>query len=136
MHRAQDFRKEKVGIKIMTIREFAKLCDVSPATASRFFSGRGSISEPVRLRIEQMAKKTGYAPPDSFRGRRKTSALIVVIIPNFRQCFFNDMIEQLRTYAERMGKRLLIMPIDQSNPQNTLALISACEPMEIGRAHV
>lgn len=135
MHRAQDFRKEKVGIKIMTIREFAKLCDVSPATASRFFSGRGSISEPVRLRIEQMAKKTGYAPPDSFRGRRKTSALIVVIIPNFRQCFFNDMIEQLRTYAERMGKRLLIMPIDQSNPQNTLALISACEPMGVILLH-
>ena len=87
----------------MTIREFAKLCGVSPATASRFFSGRGSISEPVRLRIEQVAKKTGYAPPDSFRGRRKTSSIIAVIIPHFRQCFFNDMIEQLRVHGERMG---------------------------------
>lgn len=119
----------------MTIREFAKLCEVSPATASRFFSGRGSISEPVRLRIEQMAKKTGYAPPDSFRGRRKTSALIVVIIPNFRQSFFTDMIEQLRTHAARMGKRLMILPLDETNPQNTLALISSCEPMGVILLH-
>ncbi|MBS5165286.1 MAG: LacI family DNA-binding transcriptional regulator [Butyricicoccus pullicaecorum] len=28
----------------MTIREFAKLCGVSPATASRFFTGRGGSS--------------------------------------------------------------------------------------------
>ncbi|MCF2670863.1 LacI family DNA-binding transcriptional regulator [Butyricicoccus pullicaecorum] len=119
----------------MTIREFAKLCDVSPATASRFFSGRGSISEPVRLRIEQMAKKTGYAPPDSFRGRRKTSSVIAVIVPNFRQCFFNDMLEQLRAHAEHMGKRLIILPMDESNPQNTLALISACEPMGVILLH-
>ena len=72
MHRAQDFRKEKVGIKIMTIREFAKLCDVSPATASRFFSGRGSISEPVRLRIEQMAKKTPIKKPPRKKSREAT----------------------------------------------------------------
>lgn len=119
----------------MTIREFAKLCGVSPATASRFFSGRGSISEPVRLRIEQVAKKTGYAPPDSFRGRRKTSSIIAVIIPHFRQCFFNDMIEQLRVHGERMGKRLIVLPADESNPQNTLALLSACEPMGVILLH-
>lgn len=119
----------------MTIREFAKLCGVSPATASRFFSGRGSISEPVRLRIEQVAKKTGYAPPASFRGRRKTSAVIAVVLPHFRQCFFNDMIEQLRVYAERMGKRLVILPADMNNPQNTLSLISSCEPMGVILLH-
>lgn len=136
MRRAQNRkRKEKVGTQTMTIREFAKLCGVSPATASRFFSGRGSISEPVRLRIEQMAKKTGYAPPASFRGRRKTSAVIVVILPHFRQCFFNDMLEQLRIYAERMGKRLLILPADMNNPQNTLSLISSCEPMGVILLH-
>lgn len=132
MHRLQT--KEKVGI-IMTIREFAKMCDVSPATASRFFSGRGSISEPVRLRIEQVARKTGYAPPASFRGRRKTSPVIAVILPHFRQCFFNDMIEQLRVHAERMSKRLIILPIDENNPQNTISLIAATEPMGVILLH-
>ena len=34
-----------------------------------------------------------------------------------------------------MGKRLIILPIDQSNPQNTLALISACEPMGVILLH-
>lgn len=119
----------------MTIREFAKLCGVSPATASRFFSGRGSISEPVRLRIEQVAKKTGYAPPDSFRGRRKTSSIIAVLVPNFKQAFFTDMIEELRENAGRLGKRLLIFPMDESNPQNTLALLSSCEPMGVILLH-
>lgn len=115
----------------MTIREFAKLCAVSPATASRFFSGRGSISEPVRLRIEQIAKQTGYVPPESFRGRRKTSSLIAVVLPCFCQCFLQDMIEHLRRCAVQMGKQLLILPVNDQNPQDMLALISSCEPMGV-----
>lgn len=115
----------------MTIREFAKLCGVSPATASRFFSGRGSISESVRLRIEQVAKETGYTPPESFRGRRKTSSLIVVVLPHFCQSFLQDMMEQLRSYAVQTGKQLLILPVNRENPQDMIAFISSCEPMGV-----
>ncbi len=115
----------------MTIREFAKLCDVSPATASRFFSGHGSISEPVRLRIEEIAKRTGYIPPESFRGRRKTSSLIIVIVPKFRQHLFYDMLEQLRICADKKEKQLLILPVGCQNPQDTLAFITSCDPMGV-----
>ena len=100
----------------MTIREFAKLCGVSPATASRFFTGRGAISDSVRLRIEQVAEETGYAPPESFRGRRKTSPLIIVTLPDFGQCVLQDMMEHLRRDAMQLGKQLLI---------------ASCEPMGV-----
>lgn len=119
----------------MTIREFAKLCDVSPATCSRFFSGKGSISEPVRLRIAEVAKKTGYVPPETFRGRRKASSIIAVILPHFRQCFFNDMLEELRAQAAAVEKRLVVLPCDDEPPQNTLALLSAIGPMGVVLLH-
>lgn len=55
--------------------------------------------EAVHLRIEQVAEETGYAPPESFRGRRKTSPLIIVILPDFGQCVLQDMMEHLRRDA-------------------------------------
>lgn len=115
----------------MTIREFAKLCGVSPATASRFFTGRGAISDSVRLRIEQVAEETGYAPPESFRGRRKTSPLIIVILPDFGQCVLQDMMEHLRRDAMQLGKQLLIVPANREKPQDMILLIASCEPMGV-----
>lgn len=119
----------------MTIREFAKLCDVSPATASRFFSGHGSISEPVRLRIEQVAKATGYIPPESFRGRRKTSSLIIAVVRHFQQRLFYDMLEQLRLCADRKKKQLVILPVDHGDAQEVVSLITACDPMGVILLH-
>lgn len=119
----------------MTIREFAKLCGVSPATCSRFFSGSGAVSQSVRLHIEEVAKKTGYCPPDTFRGRRKFSSVIAVILPHFRQGFFQDMLEKLREQAEAVHKRLIVFPCDDRKPQETLALLNAVNPLGIVMLH-
>ncbi len=87
--------------------------------------------EAVRLRIEQVAEETGYAPPESFRGRRKTSPLIIVILPDFGQCVLQDMMEHLRRDAMQLGKQLLIVPANREKPQDMILLIASCEPMGV-----
>ncbi|MBS5165285.1 MAG: hypothetical protein KHY77_05985 [Butyricicoccus pullicaecorum] len=78
-----------------------------------------------------MAEETGYAPPESFRGRRKTSPLIIVILPDFGQCVLQDMMEHLRRDAMQLGKQLLIVPANREKPQDMILLIASCEPMGV-----
>lgn len=115
----------------MTIREFAKLCGVSPATASRFFSGQGALSPEVRRRIADMAKKTGYAPPENYRGRRKTGTTIAVIIPDLHHAFFLDAATYLRTHAEAHGKQLTLLVADHYSPQAVMQALSSLNPMGV-----
>ncbi|MFA6289489.1 MAG: LacI family DNA-binding transcriptional regulator [Opitutaceae bacterium] len=46
----------------MDIKKFSLLADVSTATVSRAFSGRGRIKETTRQRIFELATKHGYVP--------------------------------------------------------------------------
>lgn len=119
----------------MTIREFAKLCGVSPATISRYFSGQGTIGEEMRRRIEKEAKKTGYHPPDSYRSRRKNNATLVVLLPHLRHTFFTDILEELRQQAEKFHKKLAFLIMDEHTPQNTLSLIQTLAPAGILLLH-
>ena len=119
----------------MTIREFAQLCGVSPATVSRYFSGQGSISEEVRKQIEKTAKKTGYRPPDSYRSRRKNNSTIVVLLPHLQHTFFADILEELRRQADKLHKKLAFLIMDERAPQNTLSLIQELSPIGIILLH-
>lgn len=119
----------------MTIREFARLCGVSPATVSRYFSGQGSISEETRKQIEEIVRKTGYHPPKSYRSRRKNHSVIVVLLPNLQHTFFSDISEELRAQADKMNKKLVFLLMDERTPQNTLSLIQAISPIGIILLH-
>lgn len=119
----------------MTIREFAQLCNVSPATISRYFSGQGNIREETRKQIEKVAKKTGYHPPDGYRTRRKNNATIAVLLPHLQHTFFADMVEELRRQADYLQKKLVFLIMDEKTPQNTLSLIQAISPIGIILLH-
>lgn len=115
----------------MTIRAFAELCGVSPASVSRFFSGQGMLSEDIRVKIEQMVKKTGYRPPTGYRGRRKINETIAVLVPNMKQTFFDDILEELRQRVQEQHKRMVVLLMDEETPENTLSLIQSYKPMGV-----
>lgn len=115
----------------MTIREFAALCGVSPATVSRCFSGQGSVGAEVRTRIEEMARKTGYRPPEGYRSRRKANAAIAVLVPGFRHSFFDDVLGELHRQAEELGKQLVVLPMDRRDPRHTLSLLQMLLPVGV-----
>lgn len=111
----------------MTIRDFAALCNVSPSTASRFFSGK-PVSAEARAGLERMRKKTGYAPPAGYHSRRKTSNVIVTILPDFRHAYYDSMLQNLAICAAERGNQLAIVPLEEGNRSaclKSLDLISA-----------
>lgn len=115
----------------MTIREFARLCNVSPATASRFFSGHGQVSAEKRAIMEKMSKETNYQPREDYRTRRKQRNTLVAVLPDFRHAFFNHMAELLRLHAAACGKQLVVMQSSGPVDEATLSLLTSLSPLGV-----
>lgn len=50
-----------------TIRDVAKLAQVSPATVSRYFSGSNVVGKELSQKVEKAANALGYLPTGTFR---------------------------------------------------------------------
>ena len=65
----------------MTIKEIARLANVSSAAVSRYLNG-GYISEEKRAQIKKVIEETGYHPSAQARTlRTKRASLIGVVVP-------------------------------------------------------
>lgn len=115
----------------MTIREFAALCGVSPATVSRFFSGQGRVSEDKQLIIRRMVEATGYEPPAEYRSRRQLRSAIFAISPDFCHAFNNNMAELLRVQAAKHGRHLMSVQSSGEADETLLALILTSLPLGV-----
>lgn len=115
----------------MTIREFSALCGVSPATASRFFSGQGQVSEKKREILARMAKETGYQPSAGYHSRRRPRSALLVVLPDFRHAFFNNMAELLRIEAAACGRQLIAVQSDGAASETLLTMIAALAPLGV-----
>ncbi|MFS0863086.1 LacI family DNA-binding transcriptional regulator [Fredinandcohnia sp. 179-A 10B2 NHS] len=67
---------------MITMKEIAKLANVSSATVSRVLNNSGYVSEDVRKRILTIIEETGYIPSEHAKAlRTKQSNVIGVILP-------------------------------------------------------
>lgn len=115
----------------MNINEFAKLCGVSPATVSRFFSGNAAMSPALSQRIRQMAQETGYQPSVKYQ-RRKTggNGPIVTVIPYFQHRFQIDLLSELQQYISSLGRQMITLSQPESHQiQDCTALIRSTNPV-------
>ncbi|WP_372715166.1 LacI family DNA-binding transcriptional regulator [Ilyobacter sp.] len=66
----------------MTIKEIARLAEVSTSTVSRVLNDSGYVNQEVRERVEKIIDDTGYLPSDTAKDlKKKNTKLIGVIIP-------------------------------------------------------
>lgn len=94
----------------MNIKEFAKLCGVSVATASRYFSGAAGLSPQLAAKIEAVAKTTGYSPAPAYQRRKPGgNGIIAAISPYWQQHFQLDLLQALHQSCEDAGKTLVIL---------------------------
>ena len=105
------------------------MCQVSPSTASRFFSGK-PVSKEIYARLKKMCRETGYEPPPGYHSRRKTSNAIITLLPDFQHAYFTDMIRQLAVCAARIGKQLVVIPT-QEDASGCLRTIDELHPAGI-----
>ena len=92
-----------------TIRDIAKLANVSVATVSRIINHSGKVSMETKDRVKQIIKETNYHPNQVARTLyQKRSKMIGIIIPDLNNRFYTQIIDGIQEIIQKYGYTALI----------------------------
>ena len=107
-----------------TSLDVARLAGVSQSAVSRCFTPGASVSEPMRLKVQDAARKLGYQPNAHARslitGRSRIIGLVLSKIENL---FYPVVLERLAKRLQQDGYHLLIFVSDSTNSDDLVAEI-------------
>lgn len=90
----------------MNLDDIAKLAKVSKSTVSRVINNKSEgVGKATRERVKQIISEYNFTPASS--GHKKTFAL-GVIVPDIRNSFFIDLINEIETAAQEHGYSVII----------------------------
>lgn len=92
-----------------TIRDVARLAQVSIASVSRTLNNLGSVAEGTRRKVEEAARQLGYVPHAGARSLSlaKTRA-VGVVLPDVHGEFFSEVMRGMDREASARGYVLLL----------------------------
>jgi LacI family transcriptional regulator len=97
----------------ITIRDIAKLLNVSPSTVSRALKDHPDIGAATKKKINQVAEDLGYQPNyQAIHFRQRKSKLIGLILPDINRFFYPDLVKAIEEITKKKGYNLIIF---QSN---------------------
>jgi LacI family transcriptional regulator len=93
----------------VTIKDVARVAEVSVATVSRALNGRQYVAEQVRARILKVAGELRYSPHHAARAlsSRRTHT-IGVVLPDLHGEFFSELMRGIDHAARERGLHLLV----------------------------
>ncbi|WP_217586548.1 LacI family DNA-binding transcriptional regulator [Lentibacillus saliphilus] len=96
-----------------TIRDVAKLADVSVATVSRVLNQTGNVSPKTLQRVEAAISQLNYQPNDVarslFKGRSK---MIALFVPDIMNPFFPELARAAEDVASKHGYTFVLCNTD------------------------
>lgn len=106
-----------------SIREVAKLANVSPATVSRVMNGTARVDDEKRERVLKAIEETGFVPNEVARSLfRKSAKTIGLVIPSIENPFFTQMASAIEKEADANGYRLILYTTHSSFEKEKTAL--------------
>lgn len=104
--------------KRVTIRDVATRAGVSIATVSRVVNNVSTVNQALARRVNEAIEETGYIPNDSGRTlRRQQAKLVAVVVPNFQDQYYRDLIDSVEKRVEAEGYHLVIFNSRESLQQ-------------------
>ena len=104
----------KEAATTMTIKEIARLANVSSAAVSRYLNG-GYISEEKRAQIKKVIEETGYHPSAQARTlRTKRASLIGVVVPKINSESISRVTEGIGNVLAARGYQMLLASTDNN----------------------
>ncbi|MCQ2540446.1 MAG: LacI family transcriptional regulator [Acetatifactor sp.] len=95
---------------MITVKEIAKMCNVSPSTVSNIVNGKTNVSEETRQRVLDVIKETGYRPNYFASSMRKQNTkLISVVVEDLDQFSTTPIVEAAMEYCEKHGYRTILV---------------------------
>jgi len=99
----------KLEVDMASMKDVARLSDVSISTVSRVISGTIPVDRVTRRRVERAIESTGYKPNLIARGLRvKSTNLVGMLVPEIRTTSFATLIEYVEECAEALGYNLIL----------------------------
>lgn len=97
------------GNDMITMKEIAKLANVSSATVSRVLNNSGYVSDDVRKRILKIIDETGYIPSEHAKAlRTKQSNVIGVILPKLSTETASRIVSGISEELAKHGYQILL----------------------------
>lgn len=92
-----------------TIKDVAKLANVSNATVSLVMNNKGGVNKETRMLVLDAAKKLNYTPSQIARSlSTKKSATIGLVVTNIENPFFGSIVHELNIIASKNNYNLLV----------------------------
>lgn len=112
------------GVDIVaSIREVAKLADVSPATVSRVMNGTAKVAPETRERVMQAIAQMEFVPNEVARSLFKKSAKTIgLVIPSIRNPFFTQLASIIDEIATLNGYRLFLCNVGDDRDKERAAI--------------
>lgn len=93
----------------VTLQQVAQLAGVSPMSASRALNSPQSVSEAIRVRVQDAVRATGYVPnrvAGALASRR--SRLVAALVPSVAGPVFQDLVQSLIAELGARGYQLIL----------------------------
>ena len=92
-----------------TVKEVARLADVSTATVSRVMSGAGGVRKELVRRVHHAAENLGYQPNPAGRNLRvRSTRTIGMVFPDIENPFYASVISGAEEVLQSAGYALLL----------------------------
>lgn len=117
----------------ISIKEIAKLCDVSVATVSRVINNNGRFSEETRKKVLDVIKKYQYNTNTVAKAlRMNKSKTIGIIVPDISNEFFSTIVHEIESYFFKKGFSTFICNTDKSSEKESAYIKSLDSKMVDG----
>ena len=109
-------------MKIMTIRDIAKLAGVSVTTVSRVLNRRPDVNPATREKVEKIIDENNFIGNRNARGLKQTSEVIGLIIRGRSNPFLNALAESILAHASSLPDYFVTEYIDEKADEFQTAL--------------
>lgn len=106
----------------VTIRDVAKLADVSVATVSRALRGHSTVSAATKERVEAAAADLAYILPFRSEAALRTRPIrVAAVMPHIGRWYYAQVLEGIESVlSDREGEVMLVRPFDRQNRKRSL----------------
>ncbi len=101
---------------MITVKEIAKMCNVSPSTVSNILNGKNNMTAETREKVLACIEETGYRPNYFAQGmRRQNNRTICIIAEEICQFSSPRIVESIMMYCENHGYRTIFINLGMYN---------------------
>ncbi|PZU82583.1 MAG: hypothetical protein DI529_14175 [Chryseobacterium sp.] len=102
-------------MKRITIKDIAKMLNISTSTVSRALKNHPDISASVKQRVKEVADTFNYVPNDfAINFRKKSSKVIGLIIPEISMFFIPSIIKGISSVLHSEGYNFFVLSSEES----------------------